>query len=202
MARDQTGRGRRRAALLCLGYGHDGAAVETQPAGHDRHDAAANAAAPRGLSTCHVPLVIGGSAKALSSRGGAVVALDAGLRLPRETHVSSRGTGGFEFDPPDIHSHSAGAACRPLSTRSNCQAGISFPSAGAALPTRSQDSEGPPTSWSIGWSPPSREPSRRQMRAYLVSVPCLRPGARSMSLDRILKREPGEMCEPRHTSRE
>src|SRR5262249_56243166 len=119
MARDQTGRGRRRAALLCLGYGHDGAAVETQPAGHDRHDAAANAAAPRGLSTCHVPLVIGGSAKALSSRGGAVVALDAGLRLPPETHVSSRGTGGVGVDPPPLPSHSPPPPFPPPTSHTN-----------------------------------------------------------------------------------
>ena len=40
----------------------------------------------------------------------------------------------------------SGAALPTLSTQSNCQAGISFPSAGTALPTRSQDSGGPPTS--------------------------------------------------------
>jgi len=80
---------------------------------------------------------------------------NAGLRLPRGPHVSSRGTRS-QFDPPGVHS--ARAACRPFSTNSSVETGKS---AGSAQPNRSQDSRGPPTSWSLGRSPPSQEPSRR-----------------------------------------
>jgi hypothetical protein len=65
---------------------------------------------------------------------------NAGLRLPRGPHVSSRGPWS-QFDPPDVHS--ARAACRPFSTNSSVETGKS---AGSAQPNRSQDSRGPPTS--------------------------------------------------------
>jgi hypothetical protein len=54
--------------------------------------------------------------------------------------------GAMRSDLLDPKTRAAGAALPAPSTQSNSQAGISFPSAGTALPTRSQDSGGPPTS--------------------------------------------------------
>src|SRR6516165_3555148 len=52
-----------------------------------------------------------------------------------------------------------------LSTKSNVEAGRSIRSAGSVQPNR-----GASTLGSLGWSPPSQELSRRQMRALLVLV--------------------------------
>src|SRR6516165_3876353 len=53
-----------------------------------------------------------------------------------------------------------------LSTKAEVQGGKSVTSS----------AEPPPTSWPLGWSTPSQEPSRREL--VLVSVPCTPPGAR------------------------
>src|SRR4029453_15539630 len=87
-----------------------------------------------------------------------------------------------------------GGCLRSLSTPSRGPAGKSCPS--PAQPNRFEVLGKPPTLLSRG-TPPSQQPPRRQIRA--ISVPCLPPGIRSMSLCRGLKRKRKRICDHRHT---